>query len=163
VEGQRSDAVKKPVFAIDVGGVLASKQHDGLPMEGCAEALHELSTLYDLWIVSQCGRNRALKTREWLDHWLLPIPATKQIYVPFSETKVEPLRKLDAVYFVDDRIKHVVPAINKVPSLRCVFHLVGEMKPEFQLQHPKYVWVPTWASLLTNLEQMEGDDGCAAG
>lgn len=101
------------VLAIDVGGVLASKQHDGQPVEGSLEAIITLSQYYDLWIVSQCGRNRALKTREWLQEWGFDkyIPREKQVYIGFDEPdKNRVLKEIEADYFVDDRVKHIKPA-----------------------------------------------------
>ena len=135
----------KPVFAIDVGGVLASKQHDGVPVEGSLEAVEFLDKHFDLYVVSQCGRNRALMTREWLREWKFPIPELKQIYIPFSETKIPALHQIRARYFIDDRWKHVKPAL-RLPAIRMVFHLDPEglsHADNFQ----KYVLVKSWEAV----------------
>ena len=87
----------KPVFAVDVGGVLASKQHDGEPVKGAMAALSELQDSFDLQIVSMCGRNRALKTREWLVLNGFDRYFSKQTYIGFDEkNKNRVLRQIEA-------------------------------------------------------------------
>lgn len=141
----------KPVFALDVGGVLASRQHDGQPRAGAIVALAQLHQDFDLWVVSQCGRNRALKTREWIANFGLPIPHAKQIYIPFGKSKVPHLKELKAVYFVDDRIKHVGPALG-VSSLKRVFHMPEPgMELEVVSYFDKYRRVDSWDQLISKV------------
>lgn len=138
----------KPIFAVDVGGVLASKQHDGVPREGALEALADLDSYFTLWVVSQCGKNRALMTKAWLKEWAFPIPLERQIYVGFNENKWEPLRKLKAIYFVDDRLKHVVPALG-LPMMYRVFHLPEQVSDRLEApQSEKYRLVTSWAEIV---------------
>ena len=139
----------KPVFAIDAGGVLANKQHEGAPMEGAHEALWRLSALYDLHLVSQCGQQRRLDTAMWLATHDLPIPPEKQHYVSFKEFKAPVLERIDARYFVDDRMKHVRPAL-EVPRLIRVFHFAPGFDDVFgePSDHPKYVRVGDWKEIL---------------
>jgi hypothetical protein len=143
--------IDKPVFAVDVGGVLASKQHDGFPIEGAVSALATLSKHYMLWVVSQCGRNRALQTEEWLrDHKMeMFFHPEHRIYVSFKENKTEPLRTLKAEYFVDDRMKHCVPAQN-VDSIDTIF-LFGKQDEWTPYKTGKIINVETWWDLIARL------------
>lgn len=145
--------MNKIVMAVDVGGVLASKQHDGEPASGAKEALSYLSHFCTLHIVSMCGSSRAIQTHDWLsDHDLAGFFAT-QTYIPFSHVdKNRELQRLGAQIFVDDRLKHVVPALSL--GVRC-YHMapVGAAVSEAQQGNPNYVPVPSWASLINHFEQ----------
>jgi len=139
----------KPVFAVDVGGVLASLKHDGVPQVGSIGALKYLLPRYEVWVVSQCGFKRARDTAVWLEERGFDIPKARQIYVPFEEHKWPHLKRLGAVYFVDDRIKHVDPAVHYVPSLERAF-LFGK-PPDLKFATPKILAVPNWANLLERI------------
>jgi hypothetical protein len=112
----------RPVFAVDVGGVLASKQHDGLPVDGCKNVLRNLHEHFTLHIVSMCGKQRQADTEAWLLQWeLMPLFEGRH-YLRFAEgDKNRVLRAINARYFVDDRLKHVVPALDM--GVKC-FHMV---------------------------------------
>lgn len=139
--------MKKPVFAVDVGGVLASKQHDGEPMPGVREGLIRLYDKFDLQIVSMCGRNRALKTREWLDHYALAPFFSHQTYIGFEHrNKDKVLREIDAEYFVDDRAKHVRPAL-MLPRMKKVYHLCPREEAVDTFIR-RYVWVSGWDNII---------------
>lgn len=142
----------KPVLAIDVGGVLASQQHDGIPQTGSQGALWRLSYAYDLWIVSQCGQKRRLDTAIWLAEHDFPIPPERQIYVSFKETKIEPLHRIKAAYFIDDRMKHVKPAL-MLPLIQRVFHYAADFDDlmTYPVEHPKYQRVLSWESIENHL------------
>lgn len=102
----------KPVFAIDVGGVLANQQHDGPVDPLCLAVLHQLSHKYELHIVSQCGNQRKKDTMYWLAQREVPIDVHRQHYVTFKQSKAPVLAQLKAVWFIDDRVKHLEPAAN---------------------------------------------------
>jgi len=137
-------AVSKPVFAVDVGGVLASKQHDGQPLAGCLRYLPLLADKYDLKIVSQCGKNRALLTRQWLGEHDLAKYFSDQIYLGFEfPNKNVHLKKIGARTFLDDRKKHIFPALRL--GIKC-FHL-GSSEPELVAQGSLYTYVPDWEYL----------------
>jgi hypothetical protein len=156
----------KPVFAIDVGGVLASKQHDGEPVENSLDIIPELANLYDLWIVSMCGTRRAEDTKLWLREWEFDryIPVDHQIYIPFKDkNKNYQLDKIKAKYFIDDRIKHLRPAI-QVPSIVKLFHfgddraeIYADMRKEcfyesLTRKEPiEYIQITHWIEILTFL------------
>ncbi len=112
----------RPVFAIDVGGVLASKQHDGEPEPGSLEALVQLSAKFELFIVSMCGKKRETDTKLWLAEHKFPIPPYKQFYVRFSGSKLPVLNRIGAEYFIDDRAKHISAAIAGCSTLKTAFH-----------------------------------------
>lgn len=140
----------KPVFAIDVGGVLANKHHEGPPQPGVVEILNELAQQYTLWVVSQCGLKRRLYTEQWLAAHSFPIPPERQIYVSFKETKTPMLSAIRANYFVDDRFKHVSPAL-AVPSMVRVFHFgIENLFPV-----GKYMPVASWRDIQTYLKSKE--------
>jgi hypothetical protein len=137
------EAVKE-VFAIDVGGVLASLQHDGEPMPGALKTLRALEDRFELWVVSQCGKNRALRTAGWLAAYDFPIPDERQIYIRFGEKKAPVLSRIDAAYFIDDRMKHVFPALEVVR--RRVFHL-APTADEALAHAPRYKQVADWKAV----------------
>lgn len=137
----------KPVFAVDVGGVLFNQQHDGEPMRGCREGLLQLTAHFDLKVVSMCGRNTALKTRERLEHHGLSLFFSEQVYLPFGcKNKNEHLKKIGASFFVDDRIKHVRPAL-VVSGMRHVFHM-SFFEERLHTADPRYHWVLDWQDLI---------------
>ena len=140
----------KSIFAIDVGGVLASKQHDGEPTIYSLESIQYLSNFFDCWIVSMCGKQRALQTRMWLfrEGFERFIPPAKQIYIPFSAgNKNEVLKDINARFFIDDREKHLKPAAELV-SLDCVYKFDPSTLPN---RDNPWVMVPDWLALTTDL------------
>lgn len=101
----------KPVFAVDVGGVLASKQHDGQPMEGSIEGVKRLQEHFDVKIVSQCGLYRQRQTIKWLEEHFPNITLSDQYYIGFDQpNKNKVLKQIGATYLIDDRAKHILPA-----------------------------------------------------
>jgi hypothetical protein len=137
----------KPIFAIDVGGVLANKHHEGEPMAGSLQAVQQLAERFELWVVSQCGKTRANNTKVWLAEQGFLIPLQRQVYVSFKEEKLPVLRSLGASYFVDDRGKHVVPALH-CKTIKTVFHLAPE--PLYE-QRSRYKHVTSWDDLMLQL------------
>lgn len=138
--------MSKPVFAVDVGGVLASLQHDGMPTMDSLPILHELEPYFELWVVSMCGKGRALHTRHWLKQWMFPFPVERQIYIPFRDkNKNAELKKIGARYFIDDRIKHIAPALNHCPKLVLALHFQFD-RPIMpgQVIENRYLNVNTW-------------------
>lgn len=142
----------KPVLAVDVGGVLASLQHEGVPREKAAEVLTVLSATYELWVVSQCGKQRAAMTRAWLQDHELPFPPERQRYVPFKEKKTPTLRRINAEYFIDDRMKHVRDALT-IKTMRRVFHMPALPRdvPGEIPNDPRYSLVVHWEGVLARL------------
>lgn len=141
------------VFAIDVGGVLGSKQHDGSPVPyslGAVKYLYEAG--FELWIVSMCGKQRAIDTVDWLrengfDRF---IPDKRQIYIPFKDkNKNARLNEIGANYFIDDRLKHIVPAFHEVPTLEKIFHMVPEdWIDQVNLDRMIYTPIKSWYDVL---------------
>jgi hypothetical protein len=139
----------KPVFAVDVGGVLASQQHDGEPVTDSLAALQLMEPHFDLWIVSMCGVARAQHTKRWLrDNGFGDLfPHDKQIYIGFNhDSKNAALADLNATFFVDDRVKHVRPALG-LPLMYCVFHM-SPIPHEDMRTHHRYAHVYGWADIL---------------
>lgn len=99
------------VMAVDVGGVLADVRHSGDPMPNALTVLNILEQKgFEIHIVSQCGKQRAIQTKLWLRHHLFNIPSDRQHYVSFKQSKLPVLEKINANIFVDDRLKHIIPA-----------------------------------------------------
>ncbi len=138
-------------IAIDVGGVLASKQHDGQPIDGSMTAIELLDDKgFNLWIVSQCGKARARGTKKWLYDFGFDvlIPEAKQIYIGFDEqNKNRVLRQIKADYFIDDRWKHIRPAcdIAKDRAITC-FHLTDT--PAWPPVPSNYIHVISWKQIV---------------
>jgi len=140
--------VSKKVLAIDVGGVLASLQHDGEPVAFSKAAIKALRQKYHIVIVSQCGKNRAAHTKLWLAKHNFGIPLEDQYYVSTKESKAPVLTRLRASFFVDDRFKHVMPAL-AVPTMESVFHFT-ERTP-YQTVPFKYRQVGNWKAIVSEL------------
>lgn len=124
--------MQRQTIAIDVGGVLADKQHEGEPKTGSLSVIARLYQSQDLWIVSMCGKARAVHTRQWLaEHGFEEfIPPHKQIYIPFeAHNKNKELNRISATVFIDDRWKHIGPATN-IPRLNCILFCAGEGQHE---------------------------------
>lgn len=136
----------KPVFAVDVGGVLASQQHDGLPAEGVVAALEQLQHHYEFHVVSQCGKTRALDTEDWLHQHGLTKYFETQNYIGFNHhDKNGVLIRLGATVFVDDRWKHIGPAMG-IQGMTC-FHF--NERPVLDVVGPQYVHTRNWSEVLS--------------
>jgi 5'(3')-deoxyribonucleotidase len=126
-------------IGIDVGGVLANKQHEGKLMPFAAEVLGELATAHKLYIVSQCGKARAEHTKGWLADQGVPIPLPDQFYVGFKEqNKNRLLKRLAIDVFIDDRAKHIRPAL----ELRIYCLHFSDSPLDVRSRH--YAWVKDW-------------------
>jgi len=138
----------KPVFAVDVGGVLASQSHDGDPSDDTRVVVRELAIVYDLHIVSMCGRNRALRTREWLTYYGLAEHFKDQHYIGFDKkNKNDVLVKIGATHFIDDRWKHIGPAL-MLNNVKCFHFCDEEDRIDGAILSKQYVWSPTWEEVL---------------
>jgi 5'(3')-deoxyribonucleotidase len=143
----------KEIFAIDVGGVLASKQHDGEPMLGAKDAIDILSDKFELWIVSMCSESMEYKTTNWLyaNEFHKYIPRRNWLYIAFERgNKNRALVEIGANYFIDDRIKHIKPAF-QVQSLKTLFHFSPQNENMFKFNNNNYIKVYSWMDVLDYL------------
>lgn len=101
-------------IGIDVGGVLASLQHEGQYPSDANRVIIELQSLgHRLFIVSQCGKQRQQETRKYLKDNGTPINQDSQYYIDFKvKTKAGLIDKLNLDVLIDDRPKHGFAAIN---------------------------------------------------
>jgi len=120
-----------PRFALDVGGVLASMQHDGEPQEGSREFLYAHLDMFEFWVLSQCGTTRKHDTIKWLKEHDFPIPHSRQLYVNFSELKWPDINSFNMRYFIDDPPRHVVPAERSCPYVKAFFLFGYHLKSGF--------------------------------
>jgi hypothetical protein len=147
----------KEIFAIDVGGVLASKQHDGEPLIGVKDAIDILSEKFDLWIVSMCSESMEYKTTNWLyaNEFHKYIPRRNWLYISFERgNKNRALVEINARYFIDDRLKHIQPALDLIHNLKC-FHFSDnhnyEISPYVNINennYGNYIRVNNWMDVL---------------
>lgn len=141
--------MSKQVFAIDVGGVLASQQHDGEPIAGALAALIVLNEVFELQLISMCGPKKATATYLWLRQHGLEQYFKGQTYIPYShQNKNAELVRVKASFFIDDRWKHIGPAL-EIKGLNC-FHLntLNEKKVSVS---PQYNPVETWEEVMFKL------------
>jgi hypothetical protein len=113
---------KRPVIAIDFGGVLGVLDHSNpkdrtadhfktdVDMPGAREALAELGKTHDLVLVSYCGRARAIETRNAINREL-PGVFSKQYFVRRRDFKGFVCTHIGASVMIDDRtdvLKHII-------------------------------------------------------
>lgn len=141
----------KQVFAIDVGGVLANKQHEGEAIAGALEAVKKLYASFRLEIVSQCGAKRAADTPRWLQNAGFSPYLAAQTYIGFKKRKTPVLAKIGARYFIDDRLKHVIPAATADKALT-VFWLSQDQRAELPAKLSNVIKVKSWDEVMKWLE-----------
>jgi hypothetical protein len=101
-------------LAIDVGGVLIEKKSEAGAdtnfdkddvkwVPGALEAVDKLSTQFDLYVLSFCGKKTETETRQALSEKIIQyIPAEKWIFTRKREKKVDEMKKHGISGLVDD-------------------------------------------------------------
>lgn len=111
----------KPVLGVDVGGVIIGGRTDTQDtifsqsylktpgVEDAFESLRELGEYFDIHLVSKCGLNVQQRTLHWLDYkefsHITGIPKDKMHFCPTRQGKAPICEKINAKFFVDDRIE----------------------------------------------------------
>jgi hypothetical protein len=112
-----TDSQEKEKIAIDVGGVLIEKKNrygadtnfdlDNVQwVPGALDAVKKLTELYDVYILSFCGKKTEWETRQALKKEVLPyIPEEKWIFTREREYKVDRMKEHNITTLVDDTLE----------------------------------------------------------
>lgn len=130
----------KEKIAIDVGGVLIEKKvkygpdtnfdpNDIKWIPGALNAVRELSALYDVYILSFCGKRTEWETRQTLRREVARyVPETKWIFTREREHKVDQMNQRGITTLIDDT-PEIISWVDEAGL--CSIHFLSDTFPDW--------------------------------
>ena len=141
-------------IGVDFGGVLAKHSKDGeenipvaehknthIDMPGAIENLHRLKNKgHELFIVSFCGKKRALEGIQQIKDSGLESVFTEQIYIKNPWEKGTVLNKFGCNFMIDDRLDILNTIKRKAPLIKTIWF--GQK--QFNCADNSHICAETW-------------------